>query len=113
MIDLSFLKEITKNNDVLINEFLSDFLLEKTQFEIKIEKSIAEQDCQRVKEISHSFKSSAKIIGIAVLYQDLDLLERTACENDWLKTKIIVDRVFEILKISEKELIKLQNKEFS
>lgn len=103
--DLSYLKELTDNDDELISQSLNRYL---TTSPIQLEsliKSTKEKNWCEIHNAAHSLFATTQIVGLSSIAQDLKDIQRISREErnyDLISEK--VDKVNQVINVSQNEL---------
>ncbi len=81
MIDLSYLKTTTGNDQNVIKELISLFVKQLPEFNREIVNSFAAKDWKALREAAHKAKNSFEIMGVKKQAEELKQIELLALEN--------------------------------
>ena len=82
LIDFSFVYEMSDNDTVYVHEISSLFLKTVSEGLVKLEELVnTEDDCEVIRRQAHFLKSSANIIKVKGMYDELVSMENMAREG--------------------------------
>jgi DNA phosphorothioation-dependent restriction protein DptG len=81
MIDLSYLKTTTENDQSVIKQLIKLFIEQLPDLKKNILDAYENKNWKALKEAAHKAKSSFQIIGAFTQAEELKLMERMAVEN--------------------------------
>lgn len=103
--DLSYLKEITDNDEDLIMQSLNRYLISSPVQAEKLIESTRDQNWQEIHNSAHSLFATTQIVGLSVIAQDLKDIQRIALEEkDWEEINQKVEKIRHIVQASYEEL---------
>jgi len=81
VVDLTYVKELSRGNKIFIKEIIKLFLLENPQEMSLLEKAMNENDFEKVKATAHKLKSTLPFIGLDKIVGN-DVIEMEALAGD-------------------------------
>ncbi|MEX2336379.1 MAG: hypothetical protein WD555_03810 [Fulvivirga sp.] len=103
--DLTYLKELTDNDEMLISESLNRYLNTSSVQTEKLVKSAGDKDWEEIHNSAHSLYTTTQIVGLRIIAQDLKDIQRISREEQ--DHKLIsekVDKVNQVIQASQEEL---------
>ena len=103
-INLTYLKNITHNNEVLIKKMIHSYIQDTPQAMIRMEEASRQQQWEEVASIAHEMQSSAGIVGNEALRKELKNLEDNIRNNGKTGLDEMVKQVSQIHQLSLVEI---------
>ena len=88
--DLSYLQQMTGNEREVIKEMIELFLNQLTEMRVDIELLVNSKNWFELSRLAHKIKSSALVMGIGQMSEDMKELELLAKEGKILKNTLII-----------------------
>lgn len=102
VVDIDVLKSLIGSDQMIINEFLQDFLHDTRKIAEQLHSAVTGNQTDKAQFAAHKLKSSARSIGALVLGEWCAQMEAAAKEND-------VEKLVELLSGFEQELIQVES----
>ena len=106
--DLSYLRDLTDNDESLIRESLKRYLTSSPNQLDKLVASTKSRDWDGIHDSAHSLFATTQIVGVSKIAITLKELQKlsTAVEKDYELIKSKVEYVAEVVAESQKEITK-------